>query len=486
MRLYAENLAVVPLRDLWRPLSVTLGITLVLWLLAGAVLRDYRRGAAVASTAIALLFVYDLLSAKIPPFATYLVYAVLLVVCGWKFRRGPTQFFNLTGTVLAVMVVLRIGFGVNRVQQSLALNVEGTQAASKVLSGPRPDIFYIILDGYGRSDAVKYFTGYDNSEFINGLRQRGFFIADKGHSNYTQTEQSLSSSLNMDFLHDLFDYRTPQEVVRSKFDSLIDKNRVAAVLRSKGYRYVAVTTGFQAVNPKSADVLYENNSSLSLFETALLNATPFAENPYISGSQFDSKRIRLLNAFNNLSSLAAPGTLPRFVFVHILAPHPPFVFNADGSPHKKEGGPYGLWDGDAYMRVGGTLNGYREGYAGQAAYAGKRTLEGVDAILRSQKVPPIIIVQGDHGSKSKLSDTSLAKTDVREVFRNLNAYYVPPEVKSRLYPEITPVNSFRIILSTLYGESFPKLPDTSFYSTWEEPGRFTEVSSKDIEAPLAP
>ena len=46
----------------------------------------------------------------------------------------------------------------------------------------------------------------------------------------------------------------------------------------------------------------------------------------------------------------------------------------------------------------------------------------------------------------------------------LNAYYVPEAIKARLYPAITPVNTFRIILSGLFGGSYPLLPDKSYYA----------------------
>ncbi len=61
----------------------------------------------------------------------------------------------------------------------------------------RPDIYYIILDGYGRSDVLQRYYDFDNAEFLEGLRHRGFYVADKSSTNYPYTAHSLSSSLNM-------------------------------------------------------------------------------------------------------------------------------------------------------------------------------------------------------------------------------------------------------------------------------------------------
>jgi hypothetical protein len=67
------------------------------------------------------------------------------------------------------------------------------------VGNPPPDIYYIILDGYGRSDVLKKY-GYDNSDFLNSLRDLGFYVADCAQSNYAQTKLSLTSSLNFNYV----------------------------------------------------------------------------------------------------------------------------------------------------------------------------------------------------------------------------------------------------------------------------------------------
>jgi hypothetical protein len=44
----------------------------------------------------------------------------------------------------------------------------------------------------------------------------------------------------------------------------------------------------------------------------------------------------------------------------------------------------------------------------------------------------------------------------------LNAYSVPGGAPA-LYPSISPVNSFRVILNARFGESLPLLPDRSYF-----------------------
>ena len=59
-----------------------------------------------------------------------------------------------------------------------------------------PDVYYIILDAYGRADSLKTFYGYDNTPFLQALEQRGFYIARHSRANYDQTPLCLASALN--------------------------------------------------------------------------------------------------------------------------------------------------------------------------------------------------------------------------------------------------------------------------------------------------
>lgn len=45
-----------------------------------------------------------------------------------------------------------------------------------------PDIYYFILDAFGRSDTLKEVYDFDNSSFIDGLKQSGGFVVPSGSS----------------------------------------------------------------------------------------------------------------------------------------------------------------------------------------------------------------------------------------------------------------------------------------------------------------
>jgi hypothetical protein len=68
------------------------------------------------------------------------------------------------------------------------------------------------------------------------------------------------------------------------------------------------------------------------------------------------------------------------------------------------------------------------------------------------------------------------KRDAAKRMGILNAYYFPNRDYRGLCQEITPVNSFRVVLNTLFGARFEILPDRSNYSTWSEPYEFMDVT----------
>jgi hypothetical protein len=61
------------------------------------------------------------------------------------------------------------------------------------------NIYFIILDSYGRQDVLQNVLGYDNSVFIANLHDRGFYIPDCAFSNYDGTLSAISSFLNYEY-----------------------------------------------------------------------------------------------------------------------------------------------------------------------------------------------------------------------------------------------------------------------------------------------
>ncbi len=132
---------------------------------------------------------------------------------------------------------------------------------------------------------------------------------------------------------------------------------------------------------------------------------------------------------------------PKFVFAHLISPHGPYVFNADGEFIPGE-------------------NDNEQGYIEQVKYLNSRLIPLLENIIEKSETPPIIILQADHGGHG-------TQFDQDHRMNILNAYYLPGDGAQQLYESISPVNSFRLVFDTYFGSEYGLLHDTSYYSSIE-------------------
>jgi hypothetical protein len=262
--------------------------------------------------------------------------------------------------------------------------------------------------------------------------------------------------------------------------AMIRENRVAAILRQQGYWTAAFTVGYRRAEMSTADVVLRRaHPHATPLEALMLEMSALAGWMYLPTAWggdawlpgFADHRDGVTWTFSEAAHLASlPG--PKFVFVHVLAPHPPFAFGLDGESVRQDY-PYRLGDGSDFR---GTDQDYIDGYRDQVRYTNDQVLTLVDALQRAASTPPVIIVQGDHGPGSELSWDDAAATNMWERLSILNAYAVPTLPRDAIDPGITPVNTFRMILEHLFGYPLQRVPDESYYSTWRHPYDFTKVT----------
>jgi hypothetical protein len=154
-------------------------------------------------------------------------------------------------------------------------------------------------------------------------------------------------------------------------------------------------------------------------------------------------RARVLHALETAPGLAGSKG-PVFALVHVVCPHGPFVFDAQGNvPPRPPSG------GTEVMRA----------YAAQVAYLNGRVLRMVDEILATSRRPVVIVIQGDHGTNPGADWNDLDAPAGPHRMKILNAYLFPDRQYARLSDTITPVNTFRVVLSQYLGMDIPPLPD---------------------------
>jgi hypothetical protein len=483
LSLAAYNLDEISLDVVSRPLFVSLVVGIVLFGLAKIIFRDWDRAALAVLLILFFFFIYGQVynvledvtfgslslfrhRMLLPLFIIILLTSLVLVSRQGNRPNLSPYWLNLLSIVLLVYPVFQIVLNVlQQWSAERAVNISGGQIA---MNTNQPDIYYIILDAYGRADILQSLLGYDNSDFLNALRQRGFYVAYCSQANYAYTEFSLTSSLNYDYLD-----RLDVSHSRAERIALLKHSAIRSFLDSKGYEVVAFPTGWAFTEWKNADLYVDYQrpvTALTEFEALILDTTMFRVvsdfrfSNQANASHKDLRRLRVFSLLENIKKLPQrDGSM--FVFAHLVVPHFPYTFGPNGEV-------------PAYQGKHATHEETAAAYVDQVKFVNKEILGVIDTLIQNSEAPPVIIVQGDHGPLSDLTEDPLQRLPI------LNAYYLPGvDMDKILYPTISPVNSFRVVLNIYFGQDLPLLEDQSYFGPKEDRNANELVPNSCVNVP---
>jgi hypothetical protein len=478
LALLSANVGQIQLSAGIRSFVVSIVFGGLLYFLTWAFLRQVTKAALLTSLWLALFFsfghIYIAIDEKYPD-ANYTLWLVIgwivlfVAVLVWVLRSnstfaGATSTVNTIALALLVMSVGQIMLeGEPRGVSALGADNAPIQNDLTLPQNP-PDVYYIILDSYARDDFLQSVYGYDNTEFITALKDRGFYIGACSQSNYVRTEISLASSLNMMYLQELDDEFKPESTARRTLWNSLKHSAVRHNFEIMGYETINFATGFAWNELEDADHFITPppfTSGLTEFEGLFLRTTlakyaqdwGWVDPDAVMGQSF---RDRFNNVFDSMDEVANMQG-PQFSYIHLISPHPPFVFDAEGNPNY----PPDFWNEQREY----PYDDYQRGYVGQLTFLNKKMLDAVDTILAESETPPIIVIQGDHGAWMQPKDRRMW------IF---NAYYLPGH-EDELYPTISPVNTFRLIFNAYFGGDYEMLEDVSYFSPVPNLYDFTEM-----------
>lgn len=475
--LASHNIQEIFVSALIRPLTASLLLGGIVYLLAYLITRNVHRAALISSVILLLFFAYGYVYDAVEDltisgaavfrhrtlFPAIAALGLVLTYFAWRIKNPAsiTYSANLISLVLLIFPLFTISSYM--VRQFIANRVDRTASAAPSISLPEnsPDIYYIILDAYGREDVLREKYGFDNSPFTNALRERGFYVADCSQSNYGFTEYSLASSLNHAYLDSIGGTDNNSRV------ALIKHGTVRAFFEELEYETIAFPTGWASTEWRDADIFYDYGdtfTTLSEFETLFIDTTvlrvqsDFNRSSVQDVSKKDARRMRVFSALEKLQQIPARDG-HTFVFAHLVIPHPPYSFGPDGE-----------W---VSFNDGASVEERTKAYTDQVLFINREILKVVDVILSESQTPPVIIIQGDHGPLPDIAFSGAEKMPI------LNAYYLPgTDLQNSLYPSITPVNTFRIVLNSYFGQDLPLLEDISYYAPTSDHDAFEVISNQ--------
>jgi len=494
LSLFSCNLGKLPFSEIFLPAIILICLASLLCLVLGLIIGDKKKMGIIVSLFFLLFFSYEYMFGIICLIIDRITDPAVLSIWGTMFACGVyltlrtrwnlhsvTVWLNIVAVFSIAIPIAKIGayevFHGATFQDNISTDSQ-IVAPDSAKSVKCPDIYYIILDGYARADILKEVYGYDNSEFLDYLTQRGFYVANKSKANYCQTLLSLASTLNLRYLDGLVNKVGVKSANKKPLTKMVKHSDVSKFLKLNGYVSVAFNSGMNVTNIENADIYMTPGWFLSEFQNTLINLTPLALglNKLPQKSPFASHRCRLLFTFDRLANLTQKNS-PIFVFAHIIAPHPPFVFGEHGEPIKSDKN-FSFLDGSHLVKNAEDRVEYKKSYKKQLTFINKKIKETIDCIISKSPQPPIIILQSDHGPGSMLEWKYPDKTNLKERMSILNAYYLPNEGHKQLYQEITPVNTFRIIFNHYFGTKYELLKDESYFSNHSHPYKFLNVTDK--------
>jgi len=469
--LFSNNLVETSLNELIRPIFFTLSIILSVYFIIHITEKDIFRWGIILSYGIFLFYSFGIILNKLGPlqigdllldrFPQLIVLIYFIVFCCGFYlitkMHTYTDITKILNFISIILIVISVGNIV--INYSLFIPVNPGKNFSPVLNNnSNPDIYYIILDGYAGEETLRKLYDYDNTPFLSNLSQRGFYIVKNSTSNYQTSMLSLASSLNSSYLDEnLIDLDWPNrnDPKGKELVNLIENGYSIKFLKSQGYKFIFLKSGFLLTDfNKNADYTL-NKYIFTEFENKLISDTPipifFYENTFSSLSGFFD-RMRIQNSFEELSGVPTISG-KKFVFAHIIAPHPPYVF-----------GKYGEAISVSQNR---SCEIQKAAYLNQLIYINNLTEKTIEKIISQSKKPPIIIIQSDHGSKFQEYCEINYDDKFLEAMPNIIAYYLPEYKGIHLKNNMTPVNTFRIIFNGYFNQTMPILDDKIYYNnTW--------------------
>jgi hypothetical protein len=509
LALWKTNYFQIDSSEVLKPFTLSLLFSGLLFLLLRMALRSWNKAALFSGLFIFLFFAFghvlNLFSQHLllgvtsgKPRNLIFIWTAIFLTAGYLILRygqktdSLNQLLNFTSLVLILIVSIQIGYSafqpndiVRAYHDNTSMANSQTQPVQLVSRDDSPDVYFIILDGYMRDDQLKAIFNFDNSQFLQQLKELGFVLPSCAQSNYTSTALSLSSELNMNYLPALgIDVKpTADGLDYDLLSKYIQHSLVRNAFNRAGYKMISFETGFRFLNISDADVYIQEKSNLwqtftttTDFDDMLSSSTLFALNiylqqkfPRLAGSilQFQDQLQSLVPKnlgetrssyqksydliMNQLAKIQTIADIPgkKFVYLHVVAPHVAanehFILGADGS--------FKMTTNES------------KGYVDAVKYLNSRMIPILKGIIEKSKIPPIIILQGDHGWKN----SPTTRTDI------LNAYYLPSGGDKLIYPSITPVNTFRTIFDYYFGAHLEDLENTSYFAPHDNFSALTRV-----------
>ena len=200
LSLYAANWYETPLRDVLLPLIVVLSSAALILAIARLVFPSWDKAAIATSLLLVVILGYghlrDIGKELVPYVGEWVfnipmyyrlivpgVLALIFLLFLYRARLNEPRVTRVLNVISAILVATTFGsLGYSYLSNPLEQSNDTDATAAEqpihlVQPDAPPDIYYLVFDRYAGSQTLLEDYGFDNSQFEEQLRRRGFFVA---------------------------------------------------------------------------------------------------------------------------------------------------------------------------------------------------------------------------------------------------------------------------------------------------------------------
>lgn len=458
------NLGILPFSQLGDLFMLLILIALAIYLAFYVIYRGRSTVASLSGFTFVIFFnlyglLYSWLLGKdfvaVDHYLFFPFYTLLAIYLAWisgklLARKNANLSWNIFMLILCSLIAFNgvkiVGYEIKKAEADRSQAAATTANSNAAQGQDAPDIYYFIFDEFAGFDAMRNYWKNDQVDsLVQFLKDDGFYVAEDSHSGAPSTLFELASRLNY---ASTFSSTEDNEI----FYQAISHNQVMQYLKSRGYTTVTFDGLYYAWPYRQqiiADVAKQPAEAYTggflnyEFDILVLKNTmvlPFLYNEKQDDPLAVRNRSMIFYTVDNITKLSdIPG--PKFVFVHMMAPHSPFLFAADGEPLDPQH--YRDWN-------------Y---YLGNYIYTTRVIQELVGSLMSAADPahPPVIILQSDHGARNGKDDYINVMKNYPPAYRNLimDALYLPGCNTTDLVQNVNPINTFPIVFNCYFNAGIP-------------------------------
>ncbi len=461
---YANNVSILTINSLYRITLLNVIIGLIFYILCSFTIKYFGK-AAIASIIFLLFYniygvIYDFLFKLdlfrvhhynlLPAVILILFYIILIIVhIDGSIHKIFWQISSIVLIVLCTYNFLRIipvELRKNRSKETIIQNNAIHENDTR-----NPDIYFIILDEFSGFEAIRTYWQYEEIDhFKNQLLKYGFFVAEESYAGSIDTLHQMAMRLNYK------EYPLKGEYLNTYFHDIAN-NRVMEYLKEKGYTTIAfdqsrMSFAYPAKTPINSDILYEEDITKGGYSNYLFddfgvlvsdNTMLYAFSQFYKINNPELRKHRDMINFTTKKLGDLKEYNPMFAYVHLLLPHMPFMFDADGrfvDPKYHHS-----WDH------------YLDQYIYSVTVVEKMLINIFSQYGINDQ--PVIILQSDHGARNKASSRIEDKIleNYPEDYKRLilNAIYMQNCDSNFFTQNMDPNNTFPIVFNCIFNDNIP-------------------------------